>query len=73
MFTKDGDNSNASLSIANAYGEITYININITGRSMRINRTLNEGQLQAQFDADLSRYYEQDPRFRVCVVCQSST
>ena len=33
---------------------------------------LDEGQWQTQLDADLAKYYEQDPRFRVCIVSQSS-
>ncbi|MFM7983896.1 MAG: hypothetical protein ACKPKO_31685, partial [Candidatus Fonsibacter sp.] len=40
---------------------------------MTINLMLGEGQWNTQLDADLARNYEQDPRFRVCVVSQSST
>ena len=34
---------------------------------------LKEEQWQTQLDADLTRYYNEDPRFRVCIVSQSST
>ena len=34
---------------------------------------LEEQQWQSQLDADLARYYSEDPRFRVYIVSQSST
>jgi hypothetical protein len=33
---------------------------------------LDEQQWQTQLDADLTRYYSEDPRFMVCIVSQSS-
>ena len=68
-----GDISDRSLSFASAYGKMTYINNKNTGAPRTINLMLDEGQWQTQLDADLARYYEQDPRFRVCIVSQSST
>ena len=73
MLLMDGDISNRSLSFASAYGELTYINNKNTGDPRTINLMLDEGQWQTQLDADLTKYYEQDPRFRVCIVSQSST
>ena len=52
---------------------MTYINNNSTGAPRTINLMLDEGQWQTQLDADLARYYEQDPRFRVFIVSESST
>ena len=34
---------------------------------------ISEGPWQAQLDADLKQYYEEDPHFRICVVSRSST
>ena len=50
------------MSFASAYGEMTYINNKNTGAQRTINLMLDEGQWQTQLDADLARYYEQDPR-----------
>ena len=72
MLLMDGDISDRLLSFASAYGEMTYINNN-TGAPRTINLMLDEGQWQTQLDADLARYYNEDPRFRVCIVIQSST
>ncbi len=69
----DGEISDRSLSFASAYGDITFINGKNTGAPRTINLMLDEGQWNTQLDADLARYYEQDPRFRVCIVSQSST
>ena len=33
---------------------------------------IDETQCQTQLDADLTKYYEEDPRFRVCIVSQGS-
>ena len=73
MLLMDGDISDRSLSFASAYGELTYINNKNTGAPRTINLLLDEEQWQTQLDADLARYYEQDPRFRVCIVSESST
>ncbi|MFM7986565.1 MAG: hypothetical protein ACKPKO_45350, partial [Candidatus Fonsibacter sp.] len=34
---------------------------------------LNDEQWRAQLDADLAKFHEEDPHFRVCIVSQSST
>ena len=34
---------------------------------------IDEHHWQTQLDADLTRYYSEGPRFRVCIVSQSST
>ena len=74
MLLMDGDISDRSLSFASAYGNMTYINNKNTGAPPRTtNLMLDEQQWQTQFDADLARYYSEDPRFRVCIVSQSST
>jgi hypothetical protein len=51
---------------------MTYINNKNTGAPRTINLMLDEQQWQTQLDADLTRYYSEDPRFRVCIVGQSS-
>ncbi|MFM7984304.1 MAG: hypothetical protein ACKPKO_33770, partial [Candidatus Fonsibacter sp.] len=56
-----------------AYGEITYINNKNTGAPRTINLMLDEEEWNAQLDADLAKYYAEDPQFRVCNVSQSST
>ncbi|MFM7985936.1 MAG: helicase-related protein, partial [Candidatus Fonsibacter sp.] len=58
---------------ASAYGNIAYINNKNAGAPRTINLMIDEGQWHTQLDTDLARYYEQDPRFRVCIVSQSST
>ncbi|MFM7981294.1 MAG: hypothetical protein ACKPKO_18460, partial [Candidatus Fonsibacter sp.] len=73
MLLMDGDISDRSLSFASAYGEIAYINNKNTGAPRTINLMLDEGEWQAKLDAYLAKYYEEDPRFRVCIVSQSST
>ena len=73
MLLMDGDISDRSLSFASAYGEITYINNKNTGAPRSIKLMLDEGQWNAQLDADLAKFHEEDPRSRVCIVSQSST
>ena len=73
MLLMDGDISDRSLSFASAYGNMTYINNKNTGTPRTINLMLDEQQWQTQLDADLTRYYSEDPHFRVCIVSQSST
>ena len=73
MLLMDGDMSNRSLSFASAYGDITYINNKNTGGARTINLMLDDAQWRAQLDADLAKFHEEDPRFRVCIVSQSSS
>ncbi|MFM7987720.1 MAG: hypothetical protein ACKPKO_51255, partial [Candidatus Fonsibacter sp.] len=73
MLLMDGDISDRSLSFASAYGEITDINNKNMGAPRTINLMLEEGQWQTQLDADLAKFHEEGPRFRVCIVSQSST
>ncbi len=73
MLLMDGDISDRSLSVASAYGDITYINNKNTGSPRSINLMLDEGQWKTQLDADLTKFHVEDPRFRVCIVSQSST
>ncbi|MFM7984155.1 MAG: hypothetical protein ACKPKO_33000 [Candidatus Fonsibacter sp.] len=73
MLLMDGDISDRSLSFASTYAEMTYISNKNAGAPGTINLMLDEGQWQTQLDADLARYYEQDRRYRVCIVSQSST
>ena len=73
MLLMDGNISNRSLSFAREYGELTYINNKNMGAPSTINLLLDEPQWQTLLDADLTRYYSEDPRFRVCIVSQSST
>ena len=69
----DGDVSNRSLSFAKNYGDLTYIkNNNIQGNRV-INLMLNEDQWEEQLRADLDQFYKEDPKFRVCIVSQSSS
>jgi len=69
----DGDVSERSLSFAKNYGEMTYIkNKNIQGNRV-INLILNEEQFEDQLREDLTNFYKEDPKFRVCIVSQSSS
>ena len=69
----DGDVSDRSLSFAKNYGDLTYIkNNNIQGNRI-INLMLNEDQWEEQLRADLDQFYKEDPKFRVCIVSQSSS
>ncbi|MFM7988586.1 MAG: hypothetical protein ACKPKO_55665, partial [Candidatus Fonsibacter sp.] len=54
-----GDISDRSFSFASAYGDTTFLNNKVTGATRTINLMLDEGQWQAQLDADLARYYKQ--------------
>ncbi|MFM7990162.1 MAG: hypothetical protein ACKPKO_63685, partial [Candidatus Fonsibacter sp.] len=73
MLLMDGDISDRSLSFACAYGETPYINNKNTGAPRTINLMLDEREWNAKLDADLAKDYAEDPRFRVCIVSQSST
>ncbi|MFM7982325.1 MAG: hypothetical protein ACKPKO_23695, partial [Candidatus Fonsibacter sp.] len=73
MLLMDGDISDMSLSFAIAYGEIAYINNKNTGAPRTINLMRDEEDWNTQLDADLAKYYAEDPQFRVCIVSQSST
>ena len=54
-------------------GEVTYIkNKNVQGNRV-INLILNEEQFEDQLREDLTNYYREDPKSRVCVVSQSSS
>jgi len=69
----DGDVSERSLSFAKNYGDLTYIkNKNIQGNRV-INLFLNEEQFEDQLREDLNKFYKEDPKFRVCIVSQSSS
>ncbi|MFM7989592.1 MAG: hypothetical protein ACKPKO_60785 [Candidatus Fonsibacter sp.] len=57
----DGDISDRSLSCASAYGNITYINNKNTGAPRTINLMLDEQEWNTQLDADLAKYYAEDP------------
>jgi hypothetical protein len=69
----DGDVSERSLSFAKNYGDVTYIkNKNVQGNRV-INLILNEDQFEDQLREDLTNYDKEDPKFRVCIVSQSSS
>ncbi|MFM7981037.1 MAG: hypothetical protein ACKPKO_17140, partial [Candidatus Fonsibacter sp.] len=61
MLLMDGNISDRSLSFASAYGEITYINNKNTGAPRTINLMLDEQEWNTQLDADLAKYYAEDP------------
>ena len=68
----DGDMSQRSLTFAKYYGDLTYIkNKNIDGNKV-MNLIQDEEQWKEQLRADLTTYFKADPKFRVCVVSQSS-
>jgi hypothetical protein len=69
----DGDVSEMSTTFAKKYGGRCYIkNTNIQGTRV-INLILNEDQWEDQLRADLEQYYKEDPKFKVCIVSQSSS
>ena len=64
--------SQRSLTFAKYYGELTYIkNQNIDGNKV-MNLIQDEEQWKEQLRTDLTTYFKADPKFRVCVVSQSS-
>ena len=68
----DGDMSQRSLTFAKYYGDLTYIkNKNIDGNKV-MNIIQDEEQWKEQLRTDLTKYFKADPKFRVCVVSQSS-
>ena len=69
----DGDVSPRSLSFAKNYGEITYTNNKNTETNKVINLMLDEDPWKDQLRTDLTNYYQEDPKFRVCTVSQSSS
>ena len=73
MLLMDGDVSPPSLSFARNYGEITYINNKNAETYKVINLMLDEDQWKDQLRTDLTNYYQGDPKFRVCIVSQSSS
>ena len=73
MLLMDGDVSPRSLSFARNYGEITYSNTKNTETNKVINLMLDEDQWKDQLRTDLTNYYQEDPKFRVCIVSQSSS
>ena len=69
----DGRRRERSLSSAKKYGGVTYIkNKNIQGDRVT-NFIWNEDQFEDQLREDLTNYYKEDPKFRVCIVSQSSS
>ena len=73
MLLMDGDMSPRSLSFAKNYGDITYINNKNTEGKKVINLMLCEEQWKEQLRADLTKFYEEDPSFRVCIASQSAS
>ncbi len=68
----DGDMSQRSLTFAKYYGELTYIkNKNVDGNKV-MNLIQDEEQWKEQLRTDLTTDFKADPKFRVCVVSQSS-
>ncbi|MFM7990027.1 MAG: hypothetical protein ACKPKO_63005 [Candidatus Fonsibacter sp.] len=61
MLLMDGNISDRSLSFASAYGEIAYINNKNTGAPRTINLMRDEQEWNTQLDADLAKYYAEDP------------
>jgi pterin-4a-carbinolamine dehydratase len=73
MLLMDGDMSPRSLSFAKNYGDITYINNKNTEGNKIINLMLCEEQWKEQLRADLTKFYEEDPSFRVCIASQGAS
>ena len=73
MLLMDGDVSERSLSFAKNYGDITYINNKNTEGNKVINLMLSEEQWKEQLRADLTKFYEEDPSFRVCIASQGAS
>ena len=73
MLLMDGDVSQRSLSFAKNYGDITYINNKNTEGKKVINLMLCEEQWKEQLRADLTKFYEEDPSFMVCIASQGAS
>jgi len=73
LLLMDGDISERSLSFASSYGDFTYINNTNTEGRKHFNLMLDESQWHDQLVSDLDRFHAEDPRFRVCIVTQSSS
>ncbi len=69
----DGDLNQGSLTFAKYYGDLTYIKNKNVDENKVMNLFQDEEQWEEQLRADLTSYFKADPKFRVCVVSQSST
>ncbi len=69
----DGDVSERTFSFTKKYSDLTYINNKSTEGNKVINLMLSEDQWKEQLRADLTKFYQEDPAFRVCTVSQSSS
>ncbi len=69
----DGDVSERSATFAQQHGEFCNIqNKNIQGNRVA-NLILDEDEWEEQLRPDLEQYYKEAPKFRVCIVSQSSS
>ena len=73
MVLMDGDVSERSLSFANSYGIMTYINNNNNEQNKVFNQICDQTKWETQLHRDLEKFYYEDPKFMVCIVSQTAT
>ena len=69
----DGDVSERTLSFAKSYGCMSYVQNTNNESNKSIHIARDESNWKTQLHADLQRYHQEDPGFRVCIVSQSSS
>ena len=73
MVLMDGDVSERSLSFANSYGIMTYINNRNNEQNKNFNLICDQTKWETQLHRDLEKFYYENPKFLVCIVSQTAT
>jgi hypothetical protein len=68
----DGDMSNRTLTFMRNYGDFKYIKNSYQDTSKRIRIMIDENAWNNRLNDDIVKSYEEDPKFRICIVCQGS-
>ena len=68
----DGDMSNRTLAFMRNYGDFKYIKNTYQDTSKRIRLMVDENAWCNRLNDDIVKSYEEDPKFRICIVCQGS-
>ena len=69
----DGDMSERSLGFASSYGSMVYVNNKNNETNKSINIVCDRTKWEQGLHKDIETFKQQDPRFRICIVSQSSS
>lgn len=69
----DGDMSERSLGFASSYGSMVYVNNKNTETNKSLNIICDRTKWEQGLHRDIETFKQQDPKFRICIVSQSSS